>query len=234
MLCPARAGLQELTLSGTQRQRCLFQGQPRKFPQPGTNTGHRTPPSPQRPILGCASHSCGPQPAPSRRTPKQPGRRAAAIGGRRRVLPWQTPPPVALSAFRAALTLTASTGASAQLARLTAAGPFPAGAHAYLRWLLQVLADEDGYLPAASQEVCLQLYGGLAVAAELDRRSNTFRAAPAPQHSTPAPDPPTPTPPRPNCPLHSPAAPTRPPPYPWPRPRSRTTPIPRRPAPAQP
>ena len=110
-------------------------------------------------------------------------------------------PPVDLSAFRAALTLTASTGASAQLARLTAAGPFPAGAHAYLRWLLQVLADEDGYLPAASQEVCLQLYGGLAVAAELDRRSNTFRTAPAPQLSTPAPDPPTPTPPHPTAPF---------------------------------
>ena len=89
-------------------------------------------------------------------------------------------PPVDLEAFRTALNLTPSAGAVEQLARLTAAGPFPAGAHAYLRWLLQTLADADGYIPAASQETCLQLYGGLPFAAALDRQANLFRAPPTP------------------------------------------------------
>ena len=123
-------------------------------------------------------------------------------------------PPVDLEAFRTALNLTPSAGAAEQLARLTAAGPFPAGAHAYLRWLLQILADADGYIPAASQETCLQLYGGLPFAAALDRQANLFRApptpdpAPAPAFTTAIPSPSIPPirSPHPHRPAEAPAA----------------------------
>ena len=98
--------------------------------------------------------------------------------------------------------------------------PFPPEPMPYLRWLLQILADADGYIPAASQETCLQLYGGLPFAAALDRQANLFRAPPTPD---PAPAPAFTTAiPSPSIPPFGPPTPTDPPKHP--RPRTRQSP----------
>ena len=52
---------------------------------------------------------------------------------------------------------------------IDAAQALPAG-------VVRHLAGADGYITAGPQEVCLQLFGGLALAAALDRHSDTFRA----------------------------------------------------------
>ena len=55
-----------------------------------------------------------------------------------------------------------------------AAARLPSAAQAHLPWAVRHLAGPDGYLEAADQEVCLQLYGGLA-----DR----FRASAVPEQA---------------------------------------------------
>ena len=64
---------------------------------------------------------------------------------------------------------------------------------------MRLLAERDGYIAAAAQEVCLQLFGGPALAAQLDRASDTFRQQPPntrgptrPPAAEHAPDPPAP------------------------------------------
>ena len=58
----------------------------------------------------------------------------------------------------------------------------------HLSWALRAMADADGYIASAGQEVCLQVDGGLQLASAPDRRSDEFRrdghaegAAAAPQ-----------------------------------------------------
>ncbi|CAE7612884.1 unnamed protein product [Symbiodinium sp. CCMP2592] len=74
---------------------------------------------------------------------------------------------------------------------IAAAQALPSGAELHLGWVVRQLASADGYIHAAAQEVCLQLYGGLSFAANLDRFSDAFR------RDDEAPVPPAPAGPRP-------------------------------------
>ena len=60
-------------------------------------------------------------------------------------------------------------------------------AQARLPWAVRHLAGPDGYLEAAGQEVCLQLYGGLALATRLNAASDSFRASAVPERAEAAP-----------------------------------------------
>ena len=73
-----------------------------------------------------------------------------------------------------------------------AAQALPSGAELHLSWVVRQIAAADGYIHAGAQEVCLQLYGGLSFAANLDRYSDAFRRG-----ADEAPAPPAPTCPRP-------------------------------------
>ena len=96
--------------------------------------------------------------------------------------------PVSLARLTAALAGTPSPGAATSAARLTAAAArLPSAAQAHLPWAVRHLAGPDGYVEAAGQEVCLQLYGGLALATRLNTASDFFRAStvPAPAAAVP-------------------------------------------------
>ncbi|CAK9071279.1 RING-type domain-containing protein, partial [Durusdinium trenchii] len=70
--------------------------------------------------------------------------------------------------------------AAACHARLRAAtAGLPAAACVHLGWALRHLLapGHSGYAPAAAQEVILQVFGGLAFAANLDRLTDSFRLA---------------------------------------------------------
>ena len=43
---------------------------------------------------------------------------------------------------------------------------------------MRLLAERDGYIAAAAQEVFLKLFGGPALATQLDRASDAFRQQP--------------------------------------------------------
>ncbi|CAE7822655.1 unnamed protein product [Symbiodinium sp. CCMP2592] len=58
---------------------------------------------------------------------------------------------------------------------IAAAQALPSGAELHLGWVVRQLASAEGYIHAAAQEVCLQPYGGLSFAANLDRFSDAFR-----------------------------------------------------------
>ncbi|CAE7607217.1 unnamed protein product [Symbiodinium sp. CCMP2592] len=92
-----------------------------------------------------------------------------------------TSPPVSVSSLTDAL-ITASAAAGAPLpeAALREAAALPAGAFVHLGWTVRNLAQAGGYIPAASQEACLQLYGGPAFASDLNRASDAFRLVAAP------------------------------------------------------
>ena len=90
--------------------------------------------------------------------------------------------PVSLARLTAALAGTPSPGPATSAARLTAAAAsLPSAAQAHLPWAVRHLAGPDGYVEAAGQEVCLQLYGGLALATRLNTASDRFRAPAAPE-----------------------------------------------------
>ncbi|CAE7241283.1 unnamed protein product, partial [Symbiodinium sp. CCMP2456] len=74
---------------------------------------------------------------------------------------------------------------------IAAAQALPSGAELHLSWVVRQLASAEGYIHAGAQEVCLQLYGGLSFAANLDRFSDSFR------RNDEAPVPPAPAGPRP-------------------------------------
>ena len=63
-----------------------------------------------------------------------------------------------------------------------------------LSWVVRQLATPDGYIHAGAQEVCLQLYGGLNFASNLDHYSDALRQAnaapvpPVPANTRPAVD----------------------------------------------
>lgn len=98
---------------------------------------------------------------------------------------------VPLPALANALELSPLHGASAALhALLDASAHLPAGAHLHLGWVVRLLSDEEGYLTAPVQEACLQLYGGLPLAAQLDASSNQFRRIAPPVLHPPLPTPP--------------------------------------------
>eukprot|EP00435_Cladocopium_sp_Y103_P014070 s882_g3.t1 len=98
---------------------------------------------------------------------------------------------VPLPALANALELSPLHGASAALhALLDASAHLPAGAHLHLGWVVRLLSDEEGYLSAPVQEACLQLYGGLPLAAQLDASSNQFRRIAPPVLHPPLPTPP--------------------------------------------
>ena len=85
-------------------------------------------------------------------------------------------------------------GAAAAAALTAARASLPRPTQVHLGWACRQLADPTGYIPAAPQEVLLQIYGGLALAAALDQHSNRFRvpplapvAAPPLAHPRPAP-----------------------------------------------
>ena len=121
--------------------------------------------------------------------------------------------PIPLPEIAAALDITPASGAAALCDRLrAAAAPLPASTRVHLGWVVRTFSDADGYIPAAGQEISLQLYGGLGLAADLDRRSHTFRAGapyepPALAHPypppSPRPSPPTPPAPRTPAPVGS-------------------------------
>ena len=69
-------------------------------------------------------------------------------------------------------------GAAAAAALIAARASLPRHTQVYLGWACRQLADPNGYIPAAPQEVLLQVYGGLALAAALDQHSNRLRAPP--------------------------------------------------------
>ena len=78
-----------------------------------------------------------------------------------------------------ALIASASHRGDALPARLLAeAAALPSSTLLHLGWTVRLLAERDGYIAAAAQEVCLQLFGGPALAAQLDRASETFRQQP--------------------------------------------------------
>ena len=116
--------------------------------------------------------------------------------------------PIPLPEIAAALDITLASGAAALCDRLrAAAAPLPARTRVHLGWVVRTFSDADGYIPAAGQEISLQLYGGLGLAADLDRRSDTFRAGapyepPALAHPYPPPSP-RPSPPDPACAPHT-------------------------------
>ena len=90
-------------------------------------------------------------------------------------------PPVPLTTLLEALHACPAAGALSSHQRLSRqAAALPPGAQAHLGWAVRHLCDPDAYVPAAGQEVLLQLYGGLHLAADLDRHSDTFRARPDP------------------------------------------------------
>ena len=90
-------------------------------------------------------------------------------------------PPVPLTTLLEALHACPAAGAFSSHQRLSRqAAALPPGAQAHLGWAVRHLCDPDAYVPAAGQEVLLQLYGGLHLAADLDRHSDTFRARPDP------------------------------------------------------
>ena len=62
---------------------------------------------------------------------------------------------------------------------VAAARALPSGAALHLSWVVRHLATPDGYIHAGAQEACLQLYGGLSFASNLDRYSDAFRQADA-------------------------------------------------------
>ena len=85
-------------------------------------------------------------------------------------------------------------GAAAAAALTAARASLPRPTQVHLGWACRQLAEPTGYIPAAPQEVLLQIYGGLALAAALDQHSNRFRvpplapvAAPPLAHPRPAP-----------------------------------------------
>ncbi|CAL1156747.1 unnamed protein product [Cladocopium goreaui] len=69
-------------------------------------------------------------------------------------------------------------GAAAAAALTAARASLPRPTQVHLGWACRQLADPTGYIPAAPQEVLLQIYGGLALAAALDQHSNRFRVPP--------------------------------------------------------
>ena len=111
---------------------------------------------------------------------------------------------VPLTTLRESLRQSLAPGAAdlAHQLALAAAG-LPHHALVHLGWTLRSLGDADGYIPAAGQEVCLQLFGGLQLAAQLDRHSNAFRGHPEqPAPSEPS-APPSPRPPPPADPVQA-------------------------------
>ena len=84
--------------------------------------------------------------------------------------------PVSAAELHTSLRAHAATGAAAAAAAISAAASqLPRDARVHFGWACRALADGAGYIPAAAQEVLLQLYGGLRFAAELDARSEAFR-----------------------------------------------------------
>ena len=62
---------------------------------------------------------------------------------------------------------------------LAEASALPPNTSVHLGWVVRNLLQPDGYITAACQEVCLQLFGGLELPTELNRHSDAFRP-PAP------------------------------------------------------
>ena len=86
-------------------------------------------------------------------------------------------PPVPAPTLQTALVDSTASGAPTLAARLAAATqPFPHGTELHLGWVVRTLQDPDGYIPAAGQEIVLQLFGGIRFAAELAAQADTFRA----------------------------------------------------------
>ena len=56
-----------------------------------------------------------------------------------------------------------------------AARDHPPPALVDLAWCMSHCTQEDGYIPAPAQEVCLQIYGGPTMSSELDRFTNAYR-----------------------------------------------------------
>ena len=74
---------------------------------------------------------------------------------------------------------------------LQEAAALPPAASVHIGWVVRRLAQHnDGYITAPCQEACLELFGGRAFAANLDRASDAFRRAPPPEpHALAAPPP---------------------------------------------
>ena len=83
--------------------------------------------------------------------------------------------PVTADTLRSALLDHSPDGASSAARLAHSAANTPADARFHLGWACRALADISGYLPAAAQEVLLQTYGGLRLAAAVNERSNAFR-----------------------------------------------------------
>lgn len=89
-------------------------------------------------------------------------------------------PPVRPAQLLDALAASEAAEAAACHARLRAAtAGLPAAACVHLGWALRHLLapGHSGYAPAAAQEILLQVFGGLAFAANLDRLTDSFRLA---------------------------------------------------------
>ena len=138
------------------------------------------------PLLHAAAGEMGPEALMRWRTDP----RAAWWEDARHTLATSCPVPVAT--LTEAL-LTATNAASERLPEhlLREAAALPTGASVHIGWVVCHLAQHhDGYISAPCQEACLELFGGRAFAAELDRASDAFRQAPPPERRTPAGAPP--------------------------------------------
>ena len=138
------------------------------------------------PLLHAAAGEMGPEALLRWRTDP----RAAWWEDARHTLAASCPVPVAT--LTEAL-LTATNAASERLPEhlLREAAALPTGASVHIGWVVRHLAQHhDGYISAPCQEACLELFGGRAFAAELDRASDAFRQAPPPERRTPASAPP--------------------------------------------
>jgi len=81
-----------------------------------------------------------------------------------------------VDAFVAAATFAGEPLLSELLAEASALPPNPS---VHLGWVVRNLLQPDGYITAACQEACLQLFGGLELPAQLNRFSDTFRTVEA-------------------------------------------------------
>ena len=192
-------------------------------PEPATARGSAPPPAPVAPRMSAPTWRTRPPPTGPIRTPANswlyvPLLLAAAQELHPAAMEqWQAAcgswwdqarralaaaPPVPPDQLIAALDITPAAGADGLCERLrTASRPLPPQAQVHCGWAVRTLQDTEGYIPAAGQEACLQVFGGLELAAALDRRSDEFRTFP---HAT-NPDelPLLPHPPAPSTPLAS-------------------------------
>ncbi|CAE7269681.1 unnamed protein product [Symbiodinium sp. CCMP2592] len=81
-----------------------------------------------------------------------------------------------VDSFVAATTLAGEPLPSELLAEASA---LPPNTSVHLGWVARNLLQPDGYITAACQEVCLQLFGGLELPTQLSRFSDAFRTAEA-------------------------------------------------------